>query len=589
MDNLVELNRILQVKDITTVFQPIICLKDSSIIGYEALSRGPEGSALHFPDKLFQAAKEHNLTWELDHLCRIKALEKANSLRKDKYLFINVDPKIINDKKFSEGFTKEFLSEQNLSPENIIFEITEKTAIEDYNSFKKILSHYINQGYKIAIDDTGAGYSGLKTLCETRPHFIKIDMDLVQNINNDTFKQAILKTFVSLSEITGMKLIAEGIETEEELITLINIGVYAGQGYFIQRPSSTFLSVTEKIKNLIYYQNKHLNDKLIFSQNHIGEIAKCDTSTNYSSLCNEIKHYFDNNQNNVTGICVVKNNVPIGLIMKHYLNSMLATQYGLAIFSKRQVSLVMDNSPLVVDYFTPVSSVSKSAMSRPMEKLYDYIIVTKNSEYYGIVTVQRLLEHTTMLERNYARELNPLTGLPGNAIIEKTLKDLILYTNVFCILYFDLDNFKVYNDSYGFENGDKIIHFTGDLIQSIVKKSFPFNSFVGHIGGDDFISVFECPLENCNELCEILIREFDKGILDFFNEKDIENGYIDAVDRRGNPDRFNLTSISIAGIYGNFGHFANVEVIGQYVASIKKEVKKIKGSSYSIKILPPIY
>ncbi|NSB25823.1 EAL domain-containing protein [Clostridium saccharoperbutylacetonicum] len=235
-----ELENIIENKNISTVYQPIVSLLDGEIIGYEALSRGPKDSPLQNPDKLFTAAQVYNKTWELEQLCRIKAIERAADIDKNKYLFINVDPYIFKDEKFKKGFTKEFLEQHNMSPDSIIFEITEKTCIEDYKSFRQALNNYVEQGYKIAIDDTGSGYSGLKMLNETKPHYVKIDMDLIRNVNEDFFKQSLLECFVKLSEATNMKLIAEGIETEEELKTLINLGVYAGQGFFLSRPAGNF-------------------------------------------------------------------------------------------------------------------------------------------------------------------------------------------------------------------------------------------------------------------------------------------------------------------------------------------------------------
>jgi EAL domain-containing protein (putative c-di-GMP-specific phosphodiesterase class I) len=247
---------------------------DGVVIGYEALSRGPSKSPLSSPDKLFEAARTYNRTWDLELLCRIKAIKRAANLPKDTFLFINVDPHIFRDEKFKKGLTKEFLSEYNMSPESIIFEITEKTSIEDYKSFRDALNNYVEQGYKIAIDDTGSGYSGLKMLTETKPHYVKIDMDLIRNINKDTFKQALIECFVRLSEVVNMKLIAEGIETEEELITLIDLGVYAGQGYFISKPSRTFVDIPGNIKDTILKRNKLKHNKLYTAiKNCICEIA----------------------------------------------------------------------------------------------------------------------------------------------------------------------------------------------------------------------------------------------------------------------------------------------------------------------------
>ena len=575
-----ELDQIIKNQDISIVFQPIIKLKNGEIIGYEALSRGPANSPLHYPDKLFAAAEDNNRPWDLESLCRIKAIEKSGGLHKNKFLFLNVDPLIFKDDKFKIGFTKEFLSKNNMSPDSIIFEITEKTAIEDYKSFRVALNNYVNQGYKIAIDDTGAGYSGLKTLAETKPHYIKIDMELVRDIDKDTFKQEIMKTFVSLSNATNMKLIAEGVETKEELETLINLGVYAGQGYYILRPAGTFLNIPEEVIETIHKLNKPKQKKNKDISNSIGAIARKDTAFPSNVLSKDLKTFFLGKS--ISGVCIVEKGKPVGLVMKHCLDSVLATQYGIAVFSKRPIALVMDASPLIVDYYTAISDVSKLAMERQDEKLYDYVIVTKEEKYYGIVTIRNLLQYTTLLERNYARELNPLSGLPGNSIIQKTITDTISYNYDVCLLYLDLDNFKVYNDNYGFENGDKILKYTANLIQNKIKKEFPFCGFVGHIGGDDFVCMLETSFENCEKFCKEIISEFNLEVLDYFNEVDKANGYIESLDRKGNKDVFNLTSISIAGMYGNLGSFRTAEEIAMAIGVVKKDVKKKGGNNFII-------
>lgn len=580
-DELMELQRILENEEILTVFQPIVELKNGNVIGYECLSRGPINSPLHTPDKLFRAAEDNHMLWDLELLCRVKAIERARNIDSDKYLFINVDPYIFKDEKFKKGFTKEFLAKHNMSPETIIFEITEKTCIEDYKTFNAALNNYTEQGYKIAIDDTGSGYSGLKMLSETKPHYIKVDMDLIRDIDKDSFKQALIKSFVSLSEVTMMKLIAEGIETEEELLTLIDLGVYAGQGFFLQRPAGAFLNLSDNMVNIISKRNKENENRLYKGiKNHIGQIARKDKGFSVNVSCNEIKRYIEDNK--VTGACIVNNSFPVGLVMMHNLDSALATQYGVAIFSRRPISLVMNKEPLIVDFYETVTEVSKVAMERCNENLYDYVIVTKDNKYYGVVTIRSLLEYTTKLEYNYAKGLNPLTGLPGNKVIEEYLEDMRSNANECCILYFDLDNFKVYNDTYGFENGDKILKFTGELIQNKVKKYFPYDNFIGHIGGDDFVCVIKGTMEKCNEFCQNINEDFDKEVLKFFNEKDKENGYIENLDRKGNIDRFMLTSISIAGIYKNLKVYYDVEEIAKEISIIKKKVKNVKGSSYLI-------
>jgi EAL domain-containing protein (putative c-di-GMP-specific phosphodiesterase class I) len=256
LDYIKEFEDILHTGTISTLFQPIVSLKDGNLIGYEALSRGPKDSPLFSPLALLKVAAQQNKLWDLELLFRTKAIEKACDIRSDLLLFLNVDPNIIKDIHFKKGFTKEFLSKHNISPKSIIFEITERTAIEDYKSFTAILKNYTDQGYKIAIDDTGAGYSGMRTITETKPHYIKIDMDLIRDIDKDFFKQAIIKAFVYLANTTNIKLIAEGIETKEELQILIQLGIHAGQGYFLQKPEYTFKEIPQKIKDLIVKYNK---------------------------------------------------------------------------------------------------------------------------------------------------------------------------------------------------------------------------------------------------------------------------------------------------------------------------------------------
>ena len=177
---LLELQDILNHKGISAVFQPVVSLTDAGVIGYEALSRGPQGSILQQPDALFSAAHRFDLVWELEYLCRAEALEKAKNIIPEKMIFINVDPQIINDPRFQKGHTREILNRFQANAGNVIFEITEKTAIEDYQSFCRILDNYTSQGYKIAIDDTGSGYSGLKMLAQIHPHFIKVDMGMIR-------------------------------------------------------------------------------------------------------------------------------------------------------------------------------------------------------------------------------------------------------------------------------------------------------------------------------------------------------------------------------------------------------------------------
>ncbi len=577
-----ELNNIIKNESIKTLFQPIFNFHNGEIIGYEALSRGPIDSNLFSPLDLLEAAKAYNKIFELEMLFRKKAIKSAKKISKDRLLFFNVEPDIIYDEHFEKGQTLELLNDHNLNID-IVFEITERTAIEDYDKYVKVIENYKKQGYRIAIDDVGSGYSGLQRINMTKPQFIKIDMEIIRDIHVDSFKQSLVRAIVTFATATGIKTIAEGIETKEELKTLIKLGIYGGQGFFLSRPSSEILQTCNHIKTMILdinYEKEKFSAYDIYT-NKIGTIADTITSTHKNINCSEIKESFENSK--YEGICIVdETNKVEGLIMKNCLDSILATQYGYSVYSRRPVSLIMDKSPIVVDYNISTKKVSELITIRDNEKVYDNIIVTKEDKYYGMVSIRKLLQHLINLETDYARHINPLTLLPGNKIINSMLSQCSRTNKKITLCYVDLDNFKIYNDIYGFENGDKVIKMTARILESIMAKYYPLDSFIGHIGGDDFVFMITEDIHNIDEICNNIINEFDSNILKCFNDEHIKSKKIIAFDRENHQKEYKLTSISIGGFIGSLTNFDSINNIGEYMSVLKKKAKEINGSSYYI-------
>ncbi|ADY54509.1 diguanylate phosphodiesterase [Syntrophobotulus glycolicus DSM 8271] len=247
-------HEILSKKLVSSVFQAIFELAGGNVLGYEALGRGPCGSSLHSPLALLRLAEKNNKSPELNLLFWQAALEKITNIHFDQYLFLNIDPQVIGLPHFHEQFTRETFQHYNISPRLIVLEISERTVIEDYPRFRQVLTSFTDQGCLIALDDVGAGYSGLKTISELKPDYLKIDMDLVRNIDRDQYKQSMVKALVDISLSLKIKLIAEGIETTEELQTISALGVQYGQGFLLHKPQSDFstkidLTYEKLIKN----------------------------------------------------------------------------------------------------------------------------------------------------------------------------------------------------------------------------------------------------------------------------------------------------------------------------------------------------
>ena len=192
--------------------------------------------------------------------------------------------------------------------------------------------------------------------------------------------------------------------------------------------------------------------------------------------------------------------------------------------------------------------------------------------YYRIRNIYRLLVVN--------RTISPLTGLPGNVRIQAELKKRLLKNEKFTVLYLDLDNFKSYNDLYGFLKGDEIIKFTAKTILKNVKEASNSDIFVGHIGGDDFVAVLGGEIEY-EKICQNIISEFDMGVKYFFTEEDANRGYLKIQNRKGKMEHFPLTAISIGIVLVEPDRFSNVLEIGEVGAQVKHVAKKYKGSCYA--------
>lgn len=242
-----KLQELILKESIRTLFQPIVDFSEKKIIGYEALTRGPVATEYENPYVLFDAATETELVFELDSLCRKKAFQNAKGIAQGHKLFINCMPSAILDPKFTDSSIGFILKELKIEPQNLVIEVTEREAVENYDLFKEAIAHYANIGLSIAVDDMGSGYSSLESVVELRPHFIKLDMSIVRGIHKNIIKQELIKAMSGLAKKMNSEIIAEGIETEEELNTLKEIGIKLGQGFLFAKPSDPFISIGEYI------------------------------------------------------------------------------------------------------------------------------------------------------------------------------------------------------------------------------------------------------------------------------------------------------------------------------------------------------
>jgi len=231
-----ELRQIIRAGLVETYFQPIVKMNSGEIFGYEALSRGPRGTHFETPKVLFGISDRLRISPLLDGVCRRRALRSARGLNAGQKLFVNSLPATLSDPRFAQGETEAMNRDGAPAASDVVLEITERSGIEDFDQFGRRLEEIRSMGFQVAIDDVGTGYSSLQTISEVRPDFLKIDHSLVKEIHESLIKQEIVASILQLGERIGSKVIAEGIEREEELEMIRAFGVQLGQGFLFGAP-----------------------------------------------------------------------------------------------------------------------------------------------------------------------------------------------------------------------------------------------------------------------------------------------------------------------------------------------------------------
>lgn len=290
--------------------------------------------------------------------------------------------------------------------------------------------------------------------------------------------------------------------------------------------------------------------------------------------------------------------------LKNVLNNLFKTnnEYHFKQVTTKQIDIALRNIPALIiiheDTLTnEVSSIYSKIKENDDNNITPIIVVSSNidrqhrvevlktgiehyikkpiDEEYFYYTIINLLD---LLDIN--RRVSPLTGLPGNVQIQAEMKKRLLNDEEFSMMYFDLDNFKSYNDLYGFFKGDEIIKFTAKVISRHIHSRECDSSFVGHIGGDDFVAIVSTT--DCEIICQNIIAEFDKNIVNYYLEEDALRGYIEVENRKGILEQFPIVSITIGVVNVTKGRFNNILEIGEMGAGVKHLAKTIPGSTYVI-------
>lgn len=573
-----DFKQIIEENLIDTVFQPIASLTTGDIEGYEALSRITANIPEIGIEELFFWAKKNSYLWELEKVCRMRALENGRVKPSGVKLFLNVDANIMYDPNLKAGFTRQILEKYNLIPAEVIIEVTEKSTIVDHNAFASAIEHYKNQDFSIAIDDFGAGYSGINRACAYAPEYIKLDMEMVRNVQDDSLKKAAIKGIVQFCKESNIKVIAEGIEHKEELLTLLSLGVDYGQGYFLGKPQKSFESPSKDFMDVI--ENFHRRaqfKKTSFSVfGLIGTIVR-EGNTAHCQENGVQLFYRMQKDDSIYQICVLDDeNKVCGVVTRSEMMEQYGGPYGYDLHIRKKAKDLMKKDFLTVQADATIDEVAARAMRRESKYVYDDVVVMTGDYYLGSVSVKDLLMTSINLQVEKAADASPLTGLPGNTAIQKFLSSKLAKNESFGIAYLDLDSFKSYNDEYGFAAGDCMIQGLAKIIWDVAGEI----DFCGHVGGDDFVMIGR--QEKIEEQCYTILKEFSEIIPEMYREEDLKRGYMRGRDRNGFETKLELATISTAIVYVLQGAVVELKELSEEIARVKSISKQKKGNSIAV-------
>ena len=566
--------KLLDVADFA--FQPIVNIYTGKLYAVEALIRNYEQAGFSTIDAVFDTAFSEKTLYQIDVKLREKAIHKFSLLPFSKHikLFYNLDNRITMMPDFKSGYTCELLSTYEMEPSNICFELSEKHQVGMYVGVDKlVLNLYKQQGYKMAIDDFGVGFSGLQMLFNADPNFIKIDRFFISDIHLSKKKRLFVSSIVQIAQAMGIFTIAEGVECEEEYIECKKLGCNMVQGYFVQKPTQ---DVTKIVSHYEHLKTVSQNDK-----RRTGKIANIERYLQKShtvfvdSHINEVYEVLKGDKKIHFVPVLARDLTPLGVIKDADIKAYIYSNYGKALlYNLTQGSLKKI-----------IAHCGQADINDPIDKILkiyafddenDAILITEDEKYIGYLSSKVLLE--IINEKNIvdAKDQNPLTGLSGNRIINEFVAQSMESREKVIMAYFDFDNFKPFNDYYGFRKGDRAITLFADILKSIAVFD---DCLIGHVGGDDFFLGWHLKEEDSFEkvyaLIQDIIEKFSEDIKSFYCEQGLDAGYIVAKNRNGIMQAFPFMTVSAAIICHGFGyqHDLDDNELNEIFGQLKKSAK----------------
>ena len=564
--------------ELSVHFQPIVDSQAACIVGFEALTRGPADSPLHSPLVLFEVAARSGRLVELERLLVRRVIARHLELGLSGKLFINVSTDTVLSVADRHADLAQEFADSGLPTSAIVIEITETRPASDPARLYEAVRVLRSVGLVIAIDDLGAGFSSLRRWVDLRPDYVKIDRHFVDGVAFDPVKQQFVRSILEMARTSGSVVVAEGIEIEEDMRVLHGIGVTVCQGYLLARPNphprnSLHPDVERRLAGLS--PSGTPQSRADFSA---ARLALPGPSVTAAATCLEVLEMFRRDERLRSMPVLDEDQRPIGVLRSMQVAKRATQRYFIELFGNASCVQLMDPHALVFDEATSLHGMSQAVTGIDDHLLIDGFIVTSNGRYVGSGRVTDLLKAVSDQEVAAARHANPLTDLPGNVPIDRHLESLLRQRADFVVAYWDLSDFKAYNDVYGYRKGDDMIRLAARLI---VDAAAGPADFAGHIGGDDFVTVMQGgDWEAC--IASACLR-FDAEVARLVRDEHRLAGGYETLGRQGERVFHALPRLAVGVLRVAPGQFDDVHQLSAALAEPKRQAKRgLGGSGYFV-------
>ena len=564
---------LLETRRLSFEFQPIVELRQSSISGYEALMRGDCDGELRSPEVLLDLARYSGRMAELERLAALSAIAAFGKQRLEGRLFVNLSASAILDFAADRGGALfEAAVRAGVAPSSLYFELTEHERVEDPDRLARALEPFKAQGIGLALDDFGDGRSSLRLWAQLEPDIVKLDKFFTRGINQDSRRVDVVRSILTLSERFGSRIVVEGLETVEELAVVRDLGCTFGQGYLLGRPAPEPVRSVPPVPAQVLASSKiAVLPNTTLSRDigqTVGRLLIEAPTVGASASNDEVRRLFSLHPK-LHAVAVVEQGYPVGLIDRRSFFDHYAHRYFDELYGRKACKRFMNPAPFRVERSFPLDSMISMLAGEDQRYLFEGFIITDGGRYAGLATGESLVRAVTERRVEAARHANPLTMLPGNIPITEHIARLLKSGRQFAACYFDLNNFKPFNDIYGYWRGDEMIKLAADTILARTDRS---HDFVGHVGGDDFVVLFQS--EDWIERCKAIVESFGCRARTLFNEEDLAREGFQSEDRHGVSCFFPLTAIAVGAVLADKSRYSNPEDVASSAAAAKKLAKQ---------------